>query len=188
MTKELDHVHEGTATEKLTEFYPPHPPREETPTYRKAHHFLIYEKKQGCFVCKVNIDTLHDPAKNPWGATDIESHHFPIERSCMDAIDPMKLHEDYPQVYDHATLEAFIDSPANLITACSVHHRHPEHGIHHVLYQDLMVEKYGWDHYQPVSTAKNAQNVREMDEKVEESHGFGAPLTPNHTEPNKIES
>src|SRR5690242_4334473 len=96
----LAHVHvtaEGVASLELT---PPHPPREDTPEYRAAHRFLIDEKDAACAVCGVRKSTLGDPAQNHYGASQMESHHYPIERSLADACDPVKVHAQFPQVYD----------------------------------------------------------------------------------------
>lgn len=164
----LAHVHvthESVATEELT---PPHPPRVETPEYARAHRFLVHEKKAPCEICGVTIDTLGDPAHNPYGATAIETHHYPIERSLVDACDPVKVHRDFPQVYDRATLLAFVDTPANLKVLCSVCHRSPEHGIHHLLPQDWIIQRYLLDGYQVAATLADVATALAHDEQVEQ--------------------
>lgn len=158
-------THEEVANLEMT---PPHPPREETPLYRKAHHFLVVEKDSPCEVCGVRNSTLSDPNHNPWKATALETHHYPIERSLMDACDPRKVHLDFPQVYDQPTLETFIDSPANLKVLCSVHHRSPELGIHHLLPADFAVLRYLKEHYQIVATAQDMQQIEAADQLIED--------------------
>lgn len=174
MSDELKRVHETTESVATLEMTPPHPPRETTPQYAKAHHFLIYEKKAPCRSCRVTIDTLGDPAVNLYGATQMESHHYPIERSLMDACDPRKVHEDYPQVYDQASLAMFVDSPANLVVLCDVCHRSPERGIHHLLTQDYAIQRYLRDGYQVAARVQDAVTVEAKDEQIEAAAGMEA--------------
>lgn len=169
MSDTLEHVHETTEPVATIEMTPPHPPREDTPEYQRAHHFLVYEKQEGCKVCGVKVGDLAvmDPAANPFEAKAIETHHYPIERSLVDACDPKKVHHDFPQVYDHATLMQFVDSPANLLVLCDVHHRSVEHGIHHLLPADFAVQPYLLDGYVVAAVAKDAAQVEAADQKVE---------------------
>ena len=159
-------VHETPDAVASIEMTPPHPPRVETPEYAKAHHFIVYVKRAGCQVCGVTQRMLRVAKRNPFRALALETHHYPIERSLMDACDPVKVHADYPQVYDAATLAAFVDSPANLIPLCDVHHRSVEHGIHHLLPQDFAVQRYLRDGYQIAATPKNAAAVEVADEAL----------------------
>lgn len=162
----LSRVHatgEGLATVEMT---PPHPPREETPTYAAAHHHLTKVLDEPCAMCGVRNSTLDDPKQNPFGAKTIETHHYPIERSLMDACDPKKVGVVFPQVKDRATLEAFIDSEHNLMVLCDVHHRHPLHGIHHLAPQDFFVQPFLLDGYQVVTTPEDQANVLAADEKL----------------------
>lgn len=163
---ELQHVHAIVESASLCEMTPPHPERAESAEYRKVHHLLIVEKDSPCLICGVRNSTLHDPASNPYQATAIHLHHSPIEWSLAHCIDPMKLHNDYPQVYDQATLEAFIDSPANLLVLCSTHHIHPEHGIHHLLTQDFWIQKYLKTGYQIAATKADEAQVIAQDEQI----------------------
>lgn len=170
----LAHVHEtieGVASVELT---PPHPPRVETPEYQKAHNFLINRKNSPCQVCGVTKRTVKNAAKNPFGAKQLETHHYPIERSLADACDPLRVHQDFPQVYDMATLAAFVDSPANLIVLCDVHHRSVEHGIHHLLPADFAVQKYLRAGYLVAATQADAATVEAQDERVEVTAGVEA--------------
>ena len=162
----LSRVHETVEAVAAVEMTPPHPPRVETPEYARAHHFLIYTKGAPCQVCGVTLRTIKNPRRNPFKATAMETHHYPIERSLMDACDPRKVHADYPQVYDRATLAAFVDSPANLIPLCDVHHRSVEHGIHHLLPQDFAIQKYLLDAYVIAASAKDAAAVLAADESL----------------------
>lgn len=162
----LSHVHatvEGVATVEMT---PPHPPREETPAYTQAHHHLTRELDSPCALCGVRNSTLDNPKENPFGATAIETHHYPIERSLMDACDPKKVGVVFPQVKDQATLEAFIDSEHNLMVLCDIHHRHPLHGIHHLTPQDFFVQPFLIKGYQVVVTKEEEEKALALDEKL----------------------
>lgn len=163
----LSRVHETIETVATVELTPPHPPRVETPEYLKAHRFLINVKNSPCIICGVTKRTLRNPRKNPYGATQMESHHYPIERSLMDACDPKRVHRDFPQVYDTASLATFVDSPANLIVLCDTHHRSPELGIHHLLTQDWAILKYLKAGYRVAATKRDAAAVMAADEQIE---------------------
>jgi hypothetical protein len=162
----LAHVHETVESVASVEMTPPHEPRTETPAYARAHQFLVHEKKAPCHICGVSIDTLGEAAKNPYGATALETHHYPIERSLANACDPVKVHRDFPQVYDQATLAAFVDSPANLLVLCDQCHRSPGHGIHHLLPQDFIVQKYLYTGYRVAARTKDAPADLVLDEAL----------------------
>jgi hypothetical protein len=162
----LSHVHatsEGVAAIEMT---PPHPPREETPEYVRAHRHLVKVLDEPCAMCGVRNSTLHDPQQNPFGATALETHHYPIERSLLDACDPAKVGVVFPQVKDKATLEAFVDSEHNLMVLCDVHHRHPLHGIHHLTPQDFFVQPFLLAGYQVVATPQDEAQVLAADEQL----------------------
>jgi hypothetical protein len=162
----LSHVHETIEPIATVELTPPHPPRVETPEYAKAHRFLVKQKNAPCIVCGVTNRTLKSALKNPFGAKAIETHHYPIERSLMDACDPRKVHADFPQVYDAATLAAFVDSPANLMVLCDIHHRSVEHGIHHLLPQDFAVQRYLRSGYVVAALPAQAATVMARDASI----------------------
>lgn len=165
--EEISHVHETILVEPCYEMTPPHPPREETPQYRKAHIYLVHTQDSPCRVCGVRQSTIGDSTQNPYGAKDIETHHYPIERSLADACDPHKVHKMFPQVIDQETLTAFIDSPANLIVLCDVCHRSPERGIHHLLVQDWAILPFLFDGYQIVASARDFKEAEQRDEGIE---------------------
>ena len=171
--KDIDRVHETTLVEPCYEMTPPHPPREETAEYKRAHDFLVHVQDSACRVCGVRQSTLHDTTANPYGATQIETHHYPIERSLVDACDPLKVHKAFPQVIDKASLMAFIDSPANLIVLCDVCHRSAERGIHHLLVQDWAILPFLLTGYQIVATDKDVEQAEQRDAAIEqgETHG-----------------
>lgn len=168
----LAHVHltaEDVAAITLT---PPHDPRTETPEYERAHHFLIYTKNAPCEICGVTRRTLGNPKRNPFGARCLESHHYPIERSLATACDPKKVHLDFPQVYDMATLMAFVDSPANLRVYCDVHHRSVQYGIHHLLPADFAVQRYLRTGYRVAASRKDVTAAEATDEQIMQAAGL----------------
>lgn len=171
MTDMLSHVHitdEAVATFELT---PPHDKRVETPAYKKAHDYLINKQDRPCGVCGVRKSTLGDPTQNLLGSTQLESHHYPIERSLVDACDPDKVHKSFPQVIDRATLLAFVDSPANLIVLCDICHRSKERGIHHLLTQDFAVQPYLYDGYSVVASAQDKAALEQADDAIMKKQG-----------------
>ncbi|MGH2480700.1 MAG: hypothetical protein ACRDHW_13680, partial [Ktedonobacteraceae bacterium] len=96
----------------------------------------------------------------------LETHHYPIERSLLDACDPKKVGIVFPQVKDQATLEAFVDSEHNLMVLCDIHHRHPLHGIHHLAPQDFFVQPFLLEGYEVVVTKDEETQAMAEDEKV----------------------
>lgn len=142
MSDTLSHVHETREPEAPIELTPPHLPRKETPIYQRTHKRLVIEEDRPCFICGVRKSTLSDPAQNPFGATDIETHHFPIERSLLAAIDRELLARDFPTVLQFKTLEEWIDSEYNLLCLCDPCHRLAPHAIHRAHYDAFIAEKY----------------------------------------------
>ena len=168
-TEILSRVHATTEGIAGVEMTPPHPPREETPEYVKAHHHLVYELDEPCAMCGVKRSTLKDPAQNPFGATALETHHYPIERSLLDACDFAKVGLVFPQVKDLVTLNSFVDSEHNLMVLCDIHHRHPLHGIHHLTPQDFFVQPFLLAGYQVVATQQDEATALAADEALVES-------------------
>jgi hypothetical protein len=166
----LAHVHATVVDVTEVEMTPPHPPREETPTYQKTHHHMVHVKDMPCAICGVRNSTLNDPKENLFGAKTIETHHYPIERSLMNACDPKKVHEIFPQVKDHGSLEEFIDSEDNMMVLCDIHHRHPHYGIHHIVAQDFFIQPYLFGGYQVVAEAEEVDKVMAANERIIKRH------------------
>lgn len=160
-------THESGGIEELT---PPHPPREETPAYRAAHHRLVDELDSPCAVCGVRRSTLGDPASNSAGARDLETHHYPIERSLVSACDWRAVAARYPDagIVDDASLLAWVDSPANLMVLCDVHHRSRQRGIHHLLMQEFGVLPFLLHGYTLVATTGQEEDESKADEAIVE--------------------
>jgi hypothetical protein len=163
-------VHATTFVVAQVEMTPPHPPREDTPIYMRTHRHLVFTQDTACAICGVRNTTLHVPGENPFGAQAIETHHYPIERSLLNACDPRKVHVIFPEVKDHGSLEAFIDSEENMMVLCDIHHRHPHYGIHHILAQDFFIQPFLYGGYQVVAEAQDAQKVMTANEHVLKRH------------------
>ncbi len=175
----LTHVHitkEGVHSEELT---PPHPPRKETPIYRMTHKRLVITEDRPCFICGVRRSDLLDPARkndkniNPYGATAIETHHWPIERSLADGCDPELVAQAYPSVRQYKTFIEWVDSENNMLVLCSACHRTADHAIHHALYQDAIATKFAirdkeGDRYAFVATDQDVAQVEQADEVIED--------------------
>ncbi len=166
----LEHVHATTVEVAQIEMTPPHPPREQTPMYMRSHHHLVYTLDTPCAICGVRNTTLADPRENPFHAQAIETHHYPIERSLLNACDPRKVHIIFPQVKDHTSLEAFIDSEENIMVLCDIHHRHPHHGIYHILAQDFFIQPFLFGGYEIVADAQNVEKAMVANERVLKGH------------------
>lgn len=164
--KTLDHVHETVEGVASVELTPPHPPRESTPAYREAHRRLIDEQDSPCLICGVRKSTLGDPAQNPAGATQMESHHFPVERSLLDACDWRKVAKRFPSVKSQGDLEQWVDTEENLVALCDVHHRGVETGIHHLSVTDWSILPFLLSGYRVVARAQDAQTVQAADEAL----------------------
>jgi hypothetical protein len=153
---------------------PPHPPREDSPIYRRAHALLIIELDSPCEICGVRHSTLQDPARNPYGATALETHHYPIEWSLANACDWRKVRKLSVFIKDQASFLAWIDSPSNLMVLCDIHHRSLLLGIHHLSAQDFAILPYLFDGYKVTTSAEQAQANQQQDQNIieeEEAHG-----------------
>ncbi|MBA2391145.1 MAG: hypothetical protein H0V70_00180 [Ktedonobacteraceae bacterium] len=169
-TTTLQHVHATVFGIAEVEMTPPHPPREDTPLYMRTHHRLVITLDTPCAICGVRHSTLSNPRENPFHAQAIETHHYPVERSLLNACDPRKLGVVFPQVKDRKSMEAFIDSEENLMVLCDIHHRHPHYGIHHILAQDFFVQPFLFNGYQVVADLEDAKKVMVANERVIRSH------------------
>lgn len=147
----LKHVHETHESVATVELTPPHPPREETPAYRRAHEALIHERDMPCWLC---------------GSKDQrETHHFPVERSLAGAVDVARLAVDHPEVRDYPDLMGWVDSEHNLLVLCAECHRGPG-GIHHALAQDVFIRRYARAGYVFAATPADALKDEARDETI----------------------
>lgn len=132
MTDLAAHAQASGETVGLEEFYPAHPPRSTTSEYRATHKLLVDTLDTPCRDCGVRKSKLADPTQNPFGAKQLETHHWPLQREFADALDPVKVGKEFPQVTDRESLNKFIDSPANMLVLCDIDHRSKTRGIHHI--------------------------------------------------------
>lgn len=168
----VEHVHETKEAVACVELSPAHPPREETANYRRTHNLMIHEKDMPCHVCGIRNSTLSDVAGNLYHATQLESHHYPIERSLLHACDWRKVHATFPAVYSQESLEMWVDSPENMLILCDVHHRSLKYGIHHLLTQDFAILPYLIDGYVISDDAQHADADVKLDELLEAKAGL----------------
>lgn len=151
-------------TLRETAHYPPHPPRKPTALYNRTHEKLIKHLDRPCLVCGVRDSTLRDPAANRYGATALETHHYIIEDSLINAVDLAKFNAKVrpglrrraiqremlvgppsgdvgaaKAKYDHDFTQAEMEEWAHgdedaMWVLCDIHHRHPLVGIHAITY------------------------------------------------------
>ncbi len=181
--------------------YPPHPPRTASALYTRNHHRLVYEEDRPCLVCGVRQSTLHDPAQNPYGATQLETHHRIVEWSLARAVDIAKFnhrirpgllrHTNDTATYGHEftqeELITWVEGHAdNLWVLCDLHHRHPLIGIHAITgpiwgIQDVLVDGYDLTGFTAESPVEAAQlttlplttGVPSVPQGVEDASTFG---------------
>ena len=85
------HVVERMLDERA--FYPAHDKRKESHGYAAVHHQMAVTDDKHCIVCGAQHSTLGDPARNPFGAVQMETHHRTIEWALANAIDPAKFNQ-----------------------------------------------------------------------------------------------
>lgn len=175
----LARVHETHEATSAVELEPPHPPRKETPLYRATHRRLIITEDRPCYVCGVRRSDLlskarrNDPRINPYKARVMESHHFPVERGLLAAVDRELLAQAYPTVRQYKTLEAWVDSEYNMLVLCSSCHRLADHAIHRALWQDVIATKFALrdtsgHRFEFAATPTDAAQVEAADEALVE--------------------
>lgn len=173
----LARVHVTAEAISSRECEPPHPPRAETPIYRATHKRLVVTEDRPCYVCGVRRSDLlnkarrNDPRINPYGAKTQESHHFPVERGLLAAVDRELLAQAYPSVRQFKTLEEWVDSEHNMLVLCSSCHRLADHAIHRALWQDVVATKFAirdasGHRFEFAASAKDAARVEAADEAL----------------------
>jgi hypothetical protein len=123
--------------------YPDHDPRTASAEYTRVHHHLIVELDEPCWICGVRRSTLDDPALNPHGATQLETHHFHLEWALANAADPARVLADFPEMgaADEEHLRAWLDSEGQMLILCDVHHRHGHYGIHSITHPAWVAQR-----------------------------------------------
>jgi hypothetical protein len=141
-------VHGNSRALEEMAFYPAHDPRQETKEYQAAHKKLVVDQDRACLVCSVRHSTLADPAKNPYRARQLETHHHVVEWALINAVDVDKFNKrllpalrarhPFRLLYRKGALsagdvKAWIDHDEdNLWVLCDVHHRAKYFGIHEI--------------------------------------------------------
>lgn len=129
------HVLRKTMIERYN--VPGHEPRKKSPLFTKNHRNMVVVENQPCYICGVKNSTLNVNDKNPFRATQMESHHW-IEWSLANCLDWDTMQKSYPDFEnwkaidpkDASTYFNFIDDRYNLVTLCNVCHRGVGYGIH----------------------------------------------------------
>lgn len=149
--------------------FPPHAPRQATGLFRTNHRRMIVHEDQPCRNCGVRHSDLADPQRraapgaNPFGASQMELHHWVYEDALAGAIDldyfnthtrpGMAAHtgdaQTYRDPFTQEQIEAWIHGHAhNLLPLCDMCHRHQLIGIHAVTYpvwRAIPAVKKGWN-------------------------------------------
>jgi hypothetical protein len=126
-------------------FYPKHDPRKESAAYRAVHKAMVVTEDQPCAICGVRQTTLKNKADNPFGATQMETHHAVIEWALLEAISLQRFvekivkpraelnPEKYKRRFTVADMRAWIDHDRdNIVVLCDVNHRHKWFGVHSI--------------------------------------------------------
>lgn len=147
-------------TRRLSESiaYPDHAPRKPSAEYTRVHHHLVVTLDEPCWICGVRRSTLNDPAQNPDGAIQVETHHFHLEWALANAADSAKVYRDFPEMgaADDPHLRAWLDSEGQMLVLCDVHHRHAFYGIHMITYPAWTAQRLLRDDYDLVTGELNS--------------------------------
>lgn len=116
-------------------FYPEHEPRKASAEYARTHHHLVVELDEPCWICGIrnsDVQKIADPkVKRQW---QLETHHDELEWAAANGVDLALVMRDWPDLTDRDKLRAWLDSEANMLVLCALHHRSPKYGIHAISY------------------------------------------------------
>lgn len=158
MSAQRHEVAAHLVTRRLVETiaYPEHDPRTASPEYHRVHHHLIHVLDEPCWICGVRRSTLGDPAANPHGATQMETHHFDLEWALANAADPAKVYRAYPEMgaADEPHLRAWLDSEGQMLVLCNIHHRSGHYGIHSITHPAWAAQRILRDDWDLVTGAR----------------------------------
>jgi hypothetical protein len=126
--------------------YPDHPPRKDSEFYKKTHINLCIKQNTPCFIC----------GKTHRDGSQMESHHFFIEKAAESAVDWIKFGEYAQNFYNPQSgtnigknfdwkevsknPDIFVDSEDNMIVLCEEHHRSNYMGIHHMPFPEWILQ------------------------------------------------
>jgi hypothetical protein len=117
--------------------YPVHEPRKASAEYTRVHKHLIYDLDAPCWICGVRRST----------GGMMETHHAHFEWASQNGLDVAKVTADWPDITDRASLAEWVDSEANMLVLCAVHHRGQHTGIHAISYPAWLLQRYQGDEF-----------------------------------------
>ena len=139
--------------------YPDHYPREQDPNYKDFHAFHVKNSPGARCAYAIHGDLPGDaepvrqdaaphrligPAEERVGCDvthPIELHHAHVEFALANEVDLALLEKDYPGVSNPDEVGAWVETGANFIWYCSLHHRGLG-GAHSASASDFEAERY----------------------------------------------
>jgi 5-methylcytosine-specific restriction endonuclease McrA len=137
-------MHPASQTDRVTTYYPDHPPRVATNVYIRSHHELIVKKNLPCWACGItHTDCVH--LKDVLKGVAMETHHFWTEDAFtgegggLGGIFWPRVQADHGDfdwansgfdIDDPKTYKYFVDSVYNLQVLCSQCHRAAKPVVH----------------------------------------------------------
>lgn len=152
-------AHDQAETHRYLVHYPPHPARKDDPHYIDFEHFHRTHGPDARCALAVHYTHPDDPPAQRQAAaphrligpgeqragcditSPIELHHAHVEFSLQNGVDLAALEADYPGISDPSQVGAWVESGANFVWYCAVHHRGPG-GAHTASASDFEAEKY----------------------------------------------
>lgn len=142
-------AHEQHFTHSYWVTYPAHEPRQEDPHYKD---FTAYHRKNrptarcamgqrlGYRYCADEHGQPAQPRTDGF-QPGLELHHAHIEFALQNAVDLALLEKDYPGISNPDEVGAWVESGANLVWLCTLHHRGAP-GVHSATASDWEASHY----------------------------------------------
>jgi hypothetical protein len=127
-------AHDQLITNRYVISYPSHDPRDTDPYYADFHAYKALRRKANTYTCDFAIEHRAGNFNECDLTLPLECHHRHIEFAMMNSVDLTLLEPDYPGV-SAMGVGKWIESAANLMLLCVVHHR-TTNGVHKVSYSD----------------------------------------------------
>lgn len=133
-------AHDQAETRHYMVHYPEHPARADDPHYVDFEHYR--RTRIATARCAVGQHRA-DYTECSSGDTNhgLELHHAHVEFALQNGIDLAWLERDYPGISNPATVGAWVESGANLLFLCEVHHR-GHGGVHVAAASDYEASRY----------------------------------------------
>ena len=164
----IKHEHLVTETIVETEYYPDHPPRTESPTFRHTkeaghkaglrcaisgqsdpeYHHIWCEEADMCGVDWVAVKAIATGGITEIPVLDPITDHptgetFPVEQSAIWMICKITEARGFDWgAFDPRKPETFVDSPQNMLPLSMKFHRSSTHGIHHRTFPTFVFQGY----------------------------------------------